>query len=454
MKYFFYFTFILIHLMAGAQPPLTRILFLFDASQSMLGEWQTGKKIDIAQRIMSKTLDSLQRAGSKNLELALRLYGHQKQISPGQQDCDDTRLEVPFSKNNYEQIKTVLKNIYPKGTTPIARSLMRSSNDFPPCDNCRNIIILITDGVEACDEDPCAASHELQQKGIILKPFVIGVGLDPNFIKTFECVGNYYDATNETSFNIALGVVISHALNSTTAQVNLLDIYGKATETNVNMTFYDMFSGKMRYNYIHTMNARGVPDTVVIDPLGVYRLNVHTIPPVEKDSITLTPGKHTIIATETPQGMLNLKVMGRSDYKNLQCIVRKKGEAATLNVQDFNTTVKYLIGKYDLEVLSLPRIYINDVEIKQSHTTTVEIPQPGIASVITEGRGLGTIFLVKDNKLELIYNLREGLPRETLLLQPGKYKLVFRPKYSPQAIFTREKDFTIEPGSTTVVNIN
>jgi hypothetical protein len=29
----------------------------------------------------------------------------------------------------------------------------------------------------------------------------------------------------------------------------------------VNMTFYDQFSGKIFYNYVHTMNHRGLPDT-------------------------------------------------------------------------------------------------------------------------------------------------------------------------------------------------
>ena len=34
------------------QPPDTRILFIFDASQSMMGYWQKNKKIDIARKVM------------------------------------------------------------------------------------------------------------------------------------------------------------------------------------------------------------------------------------------------------------------------------------------------------------------------------------------------------------------------------------------------------------------
>ena len=218
-------------------PQLTRIEFLFDASQSMYGRWQSGAKIDVAKMLMKQLLDSLRYVN--NLEIALRVYGHQKNFPP--QDCDDSKLEVPFSKGNISAIQQVLKDVIPRGTTPIAKSLELCGNDFPQSPS-RNIIILITDGIEECGGDPCAISQALQKKGIFLKPFVIGLGLDPSLMKTFECVGRYFDATNETMFKDALNIVISQALNNTTLQVNLLDVNRNPTETNVNMTFYDKFT--------------------------------------------------------------------------------------------------------------------------------------------------------------------------------------------------------------------
>ena len=82
-------------------PPITRILFVFDASQSMYGRWQSDVKIKIARKLLSNVLDSLKNVD--NLELALRVYGHQKTYPP--QDCDDTRLEVPFARHNEDRIK-------------------------------------------------------------------------------------------------------------------------------------------------------------------------------------------------------------------------------------------------------------------------------------------------------------------------------------------------------------
>ena len=299
---------------------ITRILFVLDASQSMLSQWESGRKIDVARELLIHMVDSLSKI--ERVELALRVYGHQKPVPP--QNCDDTKLEVPFSAGNAAKIKHKLKQIIPKGTTPIAHSLDLSSRDFPKCSECRNIIILITDGIEACDGDPCAVSRSLQKQGIILKPFVVGIGIDTGFKKTFECVGHYFDATNETKFKEILGVVISQALNSTTAQVNLLDSYYNPTETNVPFTFYDNYSGKVKHNFVHTINHRGNPDTINLDPLLTYNLVVHTIPPVKKDSIKISAGIHNIIAIDAPQGKLVLKKPNGNQYRELQFIVRKK----------------------------------------------------------------------------------------------------------------------------------
>lgn len=426
------------------KPPLSRILFVFDGSQSMLSKWESGRKIEVARKLLIQMIDSL--SYIENVEMALRIYGHQYPVPP--QRCDDTKLEVPFEKNNASKIRQQLRFINPKGTTPIARSLELAAKDFPDCSECRNIIILITDGIESCDGDPCAVSRMLQKEGIILKPFVVGIGIDPEFKETFKCVGNYYDAANEEKFEEILGVVISQALNSTTAQVNLLDIYSQPTETNVNLIFYDRLSGKLKHNYVHTINHRGVPDTIVLDPLSTYNMVVQTIPPVQIDSIKLVPGKHTIIAADAPQGDLILKKPSTNAYKNLSFLVKKHGKEEILNVQNVNIKQKYIVGKYDVEILSLPRIKVENIEIKQSHTTKLEIPTPGIVTFYMNAPGYASLYVYRQNTLELIYNLSETKTQETLTLQPGSYRVVYRARNAKETILTFNKSFKVKSGSS------
>lgn len=435
--------------------PLTRIEFVFDASFSMFGQWQNGMKMDMAKKMLTDFLDSMQKVDNPNLELAFRCYGHQVPLRP-ERSCTDTKLEVPFGKNNTQAIKNKLKMLVPKGTTPIAYTLEQCGGDFPSASNAnvRNIIILITDGIEECDGDPCAVSLALQKKGIILKPFVIGVGLDQSFINSFGCIGKFYDASSEASFKNILNIVISQALNSTTVQVNLNDQINRPTETDVNMTFYDEQTGIIRYNYVHTINTKGVPDTLIIDPIGTYKMVVHTIPPIEKKGIELVPGKHNTIGVDAAQGYINLKMSGSPDYtKNVSCIIRKNGEMQTLHVQQFNTTEKFLIGKYDLEILTLPRIKLDKVDVGQSKTTYIEIPQSGIVTISKPSEGPGSLYLEENNKLVWVCNLNNSLVQETINLQPGKYRVEYRPKNAKESIYTIEKRFKIESGISTAIRL-
>jgi len=432
-----------------SQKQNVRILFVFDASQSMLGRWQSATKMQIAVRLLNELVDSLKK--ESHVDLALRIFGHQKQYPP--QDCDDTKLEIPFAKNNHDRIKNLLTTIQPRGTTPIALSLEATANDFPRGSNTRNIIILITDGKEECGGDPCAVSAALQKNGIILKPFIIGIGLGDEIKTSLKCVGSYYDANTEESFRDVLKIVITQALYPTTAQVNLLDAYKKPTETNVPFTLYESRTGRMIYHFVHTLNHAGNPDTLFLDNFITYRLKVHTIPPVEKDDITITQGIHNVIAVDAPQGSLSVKINGRNQYGTVKCIVRKAGNSNTLHVQDIGASVKYLTGQYDLEILTLPRIYQKNVKISQSTITHIEIEEAGIVNFQYGNVGFGSIFQIHKNEIEFVTNLNENAYNQSLILQPGQYKVVFRYRLAKETILTKERNFTVRPGESVIVNL-
>ncbi|MDP1726148.1 MAG: VWA domain-containing protein [Bacteroidota bacterium] len=433
------------------RPIKTRILFLLDASGSMYAKLDDDSRINIAKKLLCKTIDSLY--GQKNLEIALRVYGHTSPTS--QRNCKDTRLEVPFGENNFAAVKKRINSITPKGTTLIAHSLLQSAYDFPKEPYTRNVIILITDGIEECSGDPCAVSEALQSQGIVLKPFIIGIGSTDEFKKAFECVGRYYDANTEQGFDDALKIVVSQALNNTTAQVNLLDIYSRPTETNVNMSFYDMNSGQLIYNYMHTINERGNPDTVLLDPVFRYRMVVHTIPPVIKENINVTPGKHTIIGVDAPQGQFTVKVEGLTNYNNLQCIMRNKGSFQILHVQEAAVKEKYLVGKYDVEVLCLPRMTFKDVSINQDTTTTIQLPQPGKLIVNCQVQDYyADVYQIIRNELVWVCKLPVERRSHVLIIQPGDYKIVYRAKGARRSSNTFERVFKVTSGQATNILLN
>jgi Ca-activated chloride channel homolog len=430
-----------------------RILFIFDASQSMLSQWQNGKKIDGAKKILAQMIDSL--STKKNVEVALRVYGHQSQLRGNMfKDCKDTKLEVPFAKANHAKIKQKILEIVPRGTTPIALTLEESAKDFPDCVNCKNVIILITDGIEECGGDPCAISQALQRKGIVLRPFIIGIGLGDDLIGQFECVGKYVDASNEETFFEILEMVLSEAITNTTLQVNLNDTGKKPTETNVLMSFSDKKKNTIKYNFIHSLNHKGNPDTLSIDSEINYALKIFTLPPVQTDIFRLKKGEHNTVTASTPRGSLLFKITGYSEYRNLKIVIRKPDGTEIINVQDLGVGQKYLTGIYDAEILTLPRIYLKNIEVKQSHTTSIDIPQPGTASFLFPGQGFASLYSEEKSGLKLVYNFEELKLRQILGLQPGNYRIVYRALNARQAESTMERSFKIESGGSVSVQFN
>jgi Ca-activated chloride channel family protein len=181
---------------------------------------------------------------------------------------------------------------------------------------------------------------------------------------------------------------------------------------------------------------------------------VHTIPPIEKKNITIQQGKHNVIPVDAPQGYLKLELEGALSKYFPTTVIRKKGEMNTLNIQDFGKTDKYIVGKYDLEILTLPRIKLNDVEIQQSTTNTIKVPTSGNAYITKGGTGYGSIFVDDGKKVTWVCNLNTSLQNEIIYLQPGNYKLEFRYENAKQTTNTIERKFTISSAVTTNIKIN
>ena len=431
--------------------PVTRILFLVDVSSSMMNSWGNEPRMDVAKRILAEIVDTLKR--KPNIELGLRVYGSQTISSLN--DCFDTKLLVPFGNDNAGIIKESLKNLEPKGITPISMSLEKAAADFPKDITSRNILILITDGEESCGTDPCAVSLALQKSGAFLRPFIIGLNADNIIVSQLQCMGAFYNAQDPQGFKMAMQQIINAALNPTFIQVNLLDINNVASETDAVMTFYDNRSDALRYNYMHTINYKGVSDTVNLDPVSDYNLVVQTTPPVELKDIHLEPKSINKISVPTPQGYLNIKLQGTTINNNInskiKCLVRQSDKYGTVTVQEINTTQKLICGKYDLEFLTLPRTQLNNIDIAQSKTTTIEIPTPGVLTIQKSAQGFGGILWLDGTTWKKIYTLNEYGGMETVALQPGTYKIIFRSKMTKKTTDTKEQLITITAGGTASV---
>lgn len=441
---------LLINCFSIAQDQKTRILFILDASNSMNASWGSQTRIEAAKELLEQAVDSL--VGTENLEIALRVYGHQSPITATFQDCNDTKLEVPFGSNNFTQIKGFIRTIKAKGTTPIARSLEAAAGDFPDA-NSRNCIILITDGLEACDNDPCVIAKKLKDKNINITPFVIGIGMDLSYLEKFKCIGSYSEAESKDAFKNALKNVVSKALVNTTVQINLNDINSKPTETDVTLFLNKSGTNELKYAFEHTLNRYGNPDTLILEPTTEYDLVVNTLPKIEKKNIKLKKHIHNTIIVDAPQGFIKTRIVNGTRSVEIQTRITLPNNDQTINVQSLNTIDKYLIGNYRLEILTLPRIY-KSIEVKQSSITNVDIEAPGTFTCKSSNPTVGQVFYeTTEGQWEWVCSINASKSQEEWSLQPGKYKIYYRQKNIKSTSYSFEKEFRIISEKQTSINL-
>ena len=416
----------------------------------MNARWGDNTRIETAKNLLVKTINDLE--GVANLEIGLRVYGHQSPITATFEDCNDTKLEVPFGPNNHDRIKARIRSIYAKGTTPIARSLEAAAGDFPD-NTSRNIIILITDGLEACDNDPCVIAQKLKDKGVKVTPFVIGLGMDLSYLEKFNCIGTYADAETPESFTMVLENIVAKALLNTTVQINLNDTKGAPTETDVTMFLYEAGTTQLKYTFTHTINKYGHPDTLILDPKYKYDLVVNTTPRVEKKNITIIKNTHNTIVVDAPQGYIKTRFLNASRPYQIETRISQADNPVTLNTQKVEVSDKYIVGKYDLEILTLPRIYVT-VDVEQSTTAYVDIRAPGFVKYSAGHNIVGQIFTENSNGTwDWVCNLKDAVRMDEWQLQPGLYRLVYRPAHLKSSSYTLEREFRINSNTTVTIKL-
>jgi len=72
-------------------------------------------------------------------------------------------------------------------------------------------------------------------------------------------------------------------------------------------------------------------------------------------------------------------------------------------------------------------------------------------NLVSNTEGFGAIFSTAGPRLEKVHDLSASLTNETVVLQPGNYKVVYRSKNSSRALFTIEKEFTVTSGGIVTV---
>ena len=186
-----------------------RVVLILDASGSMWGQIEGRPKIALAKEVMSDLVKDL----PTDLQVGLTVYGHRQKS-----DCKDVEEVVSLSPLNRNQLISKIRAIQPKGKTPIAHSISTVAERLKDQGG-GGTIILVSDGEETCEGDPCKLVESLKAAGAEFIMHVVGFDVKGPASQQLACIakaggGTYTEAANGAKLKAAL----SGALEKTLAE--------------------------------------------------------------------------------------------------------------------------------------------------------------------------------------------------------------------------------------------
>ena len=168
----------------------TEMVLVLDASNSMWGQIDGRPKIVIAREVMDRLLDDM----PADTALALVAYGHRRDA-----DCGDIETLVPLGRTNHEDIRRSVDRLTPRGKTPLAGAVDHALS-IVGGDGASTVVVL-TDGVESCDGDPCAVIDAAARSGGSFTLHTVALGVDAAQDDQLRCMaaaggGRHYAASD------------------------------------------------------------------------------------------------------------------------------------------------------------------------------------------------------------------------------------------------------------------
>lgn len=233
MKKLLYTAFLIcLALPATARAENSNLLFILDASNSMWGQVEGKAKIETAKSAFEKLSADI----PDTTDVALAAYGHSDKES-----CKNIAFLTPFvQKNNRLELAKAIKNVTPTGKTPIAGALEQLGGELATKHKGKkNSIVLISDGVESCNGDPCAVAEKLASQNLDFQIHVVGFDIAEKDRKQLECIaekgnGQYFAANSTEGFRTAIDQAVKLSVEAPPAP---------KAETAYSEVFRDNFDG-------------------------------------------------------------------------------------------------------------------------------------------------------------------------------------------------------------------
>lgn len=418
----------------------TRLLLLIDCSESMWEPWQSDTKMKVAQRALTRWVDSL--PYYPNIQIGLRTIG----CTSGGEVL--SRIEMPFptppaaSKSTQRKeakatmptdaLRGKLKALVPMGANEASSQSRKAWNDFPSTDDGRNIVLVVAHEATLGNPSMQHSLETLHNSNNVVQTFVVVVGESnsPATIQPCDSAMRILHVAEESRLHSTLCDVLRQSAQQARVAISLLDAQGKPYATDVPMVFYDRRTHALKLATVYHYSQTDPPDTLTLDPLINYDITLFTHPAMRIERRRFVPDKCNPLTIPMQQGSLRLYHEARRipfDLPKFPALVRRHGETAVLATQTTDQTLHYRAGYYDIEVLTLPITRLDNVEIRGGTSTDLQLPLPGQLALTKPAEPTtGALFVVRDGVQEWVCDLDPTQSDERIVLIPGQYLLLLR----------------------------
>ncbi len=410
------------------------IVLILDASGSMWGQIDGKTKIEIAKEVLTDLIEKL----PQDSAVGFVAYGHRRKG-----DCDDVEEIIALKRLDKNRLISEIQKLKPKGKTPISRSVRLTAERLRDLEETATII-LVSDGKETCDPDPCGLVKTLKESGIRFIMHVIGFDVTKEEKEELECMareggGTYFTADNASEFSAAAAEVVKKH----TPPHGLLEI----TVTKNSKPFraqIELKAGETGERWVPASSSAQTGLAEIRLTPGKYSVSVKdssvsggSAPEVRLENIEIIAGETVTRTADFSDGSILLTALRNGKPQKTTVRYYRQGETKSFHSEQthFKTGVverKLLPGSYRIEVVDdeiagKPFIVFDPLEIAPGQTvkkTAAFFSGELVIHATSNGAPIATPIEVLDEQGKKVFKNWTNWPQNgsrIVQLPPGVY---------------------------------
>ncbi|MCG3267501.1 VWA domain-containing protein [Yoonia sp. I 8.24] len=446
-------------------------ILVLDGSGSMWGQIDDVAKITIAQEVVSELLSDF----PADEGLGLTVYGHRERGN-----CTDIETIVAPAPGTADEIVAAVNGIKPLGKTPMTDAVIAAAEALRYTEDSATVI-LVSDGVETCNPDPCAAARLLEEAGIDFTAHVVGFDVsDPEALAQMQCIaeetgGQFLTADTADELDLAMASMVMEP-----APVAITGVFEARIGDNAGLLVPDPIIWDIRNeDGVIVEGAQGNPFTVdlfagattaaayriideleasaTVDVTGANDVAVTVIFPEIAPTATVSAPETAVAGSTIPVDWTG------PDNENDQIIITAPGETRTLTFAQTDTGTPANLrmppveGTYDIHYLlrdGSNEFLASTTILVTPATATLNAPDTGAigSEIAVEWTGPDyqgdMILMAQDGGSSTISPVptSRGNPATlTLPITPGMYEIRYRMQQGNTILATKQIEVTPVP---------